>query len=283
MLAYRMPPGYVIKGVARRLGISMRTRRFRKPEQGMQALNDHLNNGHPVGLQASVYWLPYFPHDMRFHFNAHNLVVYGYQGGNQLETYFISDPTFESPVEADYKSLQRARFVKGMLAPKGVLYYPESIPKKPDFQGPIAEAINSNLHMMLRTPLPWIGIRGMRYVAAKLRRFGRNAKSEARGKLFIGHMVRMQEEIGTGGGGFRFLYAAFLHESAQLLNNDKLLHAASELTLAGDEWRRYALYVAKMLKDRMQLDFDKLADQLLEVAELERQAYQTLQVAMNSR
>jgi hypothetical protein len=34
---------------------------------------------------------------------------------------------------------------------------------------------------------------------------------------FIGHLVRMQEEIGTGGAGFRFIYAGFLQEAAHLL------------------------------------------------------------------
>ena len=119
MMAYRMPPGRVIKGAAARLGIEIKFERFRDKEQGMQALNNHLDAARPVGLQASVFWLPYFPKDMRFHFNAHNLVAYGYED----DEYLISDPTFETVMRSDYKSLQKARFVKGMLAPKGVIYY----------------------------------------------------------------------------------------------------------------------------------------------------------------
>ena len=41
-------------------------------------------------------------------------------------SYTISDPVFENLVEADKKSLTKARFVKGVMAPKGSLYYPLS-------------------------------------------------------------------------------------------------------------------------------------------------------------
>ena len=34
---------------------------------------------------------------------------------------------------------------------------------------------------------------------------------------YLAQMIRMQEEIGTGGGGFRFIYGAFLEEAAEVL------------------------------------------------------------------
>ncbi|WP_439133129.1 BtrH N-terminal domain-containing protein [Pseudomaricurvus sp.] len=276
LMAYRLPPGRVIKGLTSRLNIDMKYERFRRPEQGMDALNNHLDQGRPVGLQTSVFWLPYFPEDMRFHFNAHNLVVYG----RDDDRYLISDPTFEKPVEADYESLQHARFVKGMLAPKGLLYYPKTIPQAPDLGGAITKAIRGNVNMMLRTPLPIIGVRGIRFVAKRIRKLSA-ARDDAFGKLFIGHMVRMQEEIGTGGAGFRFLYASFLQESAAILNNPALADASLLFTDIGDEWRRFALFAAKMLKGRMPLDYGKLADQLLVVADMEEQGYRKLGEALS--
>lgn len=275
LMAYRLPPGRVIKGVTSRLNIPMQYERFKSASDGMMALDSHLQQGRPVGLQASVFWLPYFPQDMRFHFNAHNLVVYG----RSEERYLISDPTFEHLVEADYPSLQQARFVKGMLAPKGLLYYPTSVPVQPDLKAAIVKAIRGNVNMMLRTPLPIIGVRGIRFVAERISKLERDSNPEF-GQLFIGHMVRMQEEIGTGGAGFRFLYASFLQESAAILDNPALLDASRLFTDTGDEWRRFALYAAKMLKGRMPLDFHKLADQLLVVAEMEADAYRKLQAIL---
>ena len=52
----------------------------------MQALNNALLQGTPVGVQTSIYWLRYFPDSFRFHFNAHNLVVYGYENGESFDS-----------------------------------------------------------------------------------------------------------------------------------------------------------------------------------------------------
>jgi hypothetical protein len=265
-----MPPKSVIKGLCKRLGIEMVYETFRSPEAGMEALDQHLAAGRVVGLQTSVFWLSYFPPDMRFHFNAHNLVVYGKRGKN----YLISDPVIDFRVECDAESLKKARFVRGALAPKGLLYYPKFIPKQFDYPGAIKKAIRYNTGMMLYTPLPIIGIRGIRYVSKKLRNLDPNQIKY--NKLFIGHMVRMQEEIGTGGAGFRFLYASFLQEASKLIENPGLAECAVDLTAAGDEWRRFGLYAAKMCKDRMPMDYSLLADQLLKCADLEAATYRKL-------
>ncbi len=62
-----------------------------------------------------------------------------------------------------------------------------------------------------------------------------------------------------------------------MLGVDGLDACSKRFTDIGDEWRRFALYAAKMLKGRMPLDFVKLADQLLQVAEMEADAYRQLQ------
>jgi hypothetical protein len=81
-------------------------------------------------------------------------------------------------------------------------------------------------------------------------------------KLYIGHLVRMQEEIGTGGGGFRFMYAAFLEEAAPLAGRPALAELAAELVEIGDGWREFALAAARMIRDRDPLDPARLAQHL---------------------
>ncbi|MCK7498071.1 MAG: BtrH N-terminal domain-containing protein [Comamonadaceae bacterium] len=63
LTSYRDAPRAIIKNLARRLGIRWRQHRYRTPEAGMRALDEFLAAGRPVGLQTSVYWLPYFPTD----------------------------------------------------------------------------------------------------------------------------------------------------------------------------------------------------------------------------
>ncbi|MFV0276112.1 MAG: BtrH N-terminal domain-containing protein, partial [Parahaliea sp.] len=249
LLAYRMPPGRIIKGLAKRLGVGFEFQRFRDPAQGQRALDLHLSESRPVGLQTSVYWLPYFPPNMRFHFNAHNIVAVH----RDQQDVLVSDPTFETLQRVDDAALSRARFVKGLLAPRGLLYYPKTIPDHIDYPRVIPAAIRSTCRMMLHTPLPFFGVRGIRYVARKIRRL--KPQQAHANSLFLGHLVRMQEEIGTGGAGFRFLFSSFLQESADILGAGELAQAAENVSLAGDDWRRFALYTAKMLKGREPLDY----------------------------
>lgn len=270
MFAYRMPPGSIIRQLTRRLGIRMYSETFRHPADGMRVLDQSLAAGIVVGMQTSAFWLSYFPPDMRFHFNAHNLVVYG----KRNDHYLISDPVIDVVVECDADALCKARFTRGVLAPKGLLYYPQYIPSKLDFARAIREAILYTTGMMLFVPLPVLGVRGIRFVARKIRHL--NPRKEYDNKLLLGHMVRMQEEIGTGGAGFRFLYASFLQEAADVLKKPGLIAIADYLTAAGDEWRLFALHVAKMCKGRSPMNYNLLADRLLLCAEQEKTIYQKL-------
>ena len=65
---------------------------------------------------------------------------------------------------------------------------------------------------MLRIPGPIAGIRGIRFTATKISQW-RDKLGPQKAGSWLAQLVRMQEEIGTGGGGFRFIYAAFLQEA----------------------------------------------------------------------
>ena len=274
LFAYRMPPGFVIRGLTKRLGIKMHMQTFKHPDEGMAALDRQLAAGRAVGIQTSAYWLSYFPPDMRFHFNAHNLVVYGRRGDN----YLISDPVIDILVECEAAALKKARFTRGVLAPKGMLYYPEHIPEKLDLAGAIRKAIKYTTGMMLFKLIPIQGIAGIRLVSRKIRKL--DPREAQHNKLLLGHIVRMQEEIGTGGAGFRFLYANFLQEAGDLLGKPALVEIGKELTDVGDEWRRFALNAAKMCKDRMPMDYGLLADIMAGCADGEERVYRRLRAEM---
>lgn len=273
LIAYRMPPRSIIKGVQKRLGLKMHYQTFRNPAQGMAELDHQLDLGRVVGLQASVFWLPYFPDAMRFHFNAHNLLVYGREG----DDYLISDPVFEDVVRCDAKSLQKARFAKGALAAKGMMYYPEHVPQHFDLAQASTKAIKANHRTMTSAPLPMIGIRGIRYLGKNIVKLSQNsAKREHYLPLYLGHIVRMQEEIGTGGAGFRFIYASFLREAAKALDNSLLADASAMMADAGDEWRLFALMSSKMCKGRKEMNAEQLAEILNRCADLETKTWTLL-------
>lgn len=272
LVSYRIPPRMIIGLLTRRIkDLNIRFQTFRNEAEGMKALDDKLEQGTIVGLQTSVFFLPYFPKEMRFHFNAHNLLVYGKEGNE----YKISDPIFSHLVKADSVSLRQARFTKGVLAPKGMMYYPTKVPKEVDFQKLIPKAIRFTGKMNGRwNPIPIAGVRGMIMIAKRIEKLRHDDPSYAR--LFLGHIVRMQEEIGTGGAGFRFMYAAYLQESGDILNCKELTDTAKEMTLVGDEWREFALLAARMSKQRGDQDYIDIANQLRNVAKVEFDIYNQL-------
>ncbi len=261
LTTFRGSVGSIFGKVNKRLGVTVKRRKFRSETQAMDDLDAKLATGIPVGCQTGAYWLPYFPPAFRFHFNMHNLVVIGREG----DEYLISDPVFEKVVRCKRDDLQRARFARGTLAPKGAMYYLEAVPQNPDMAAAARQGLIGVCKTMLRTPLPFLGVRGIHFLADRLEKWPKKL-GEEEALLYLGQLIRMQEEIGTGGGGFRFMYAAFLQEAAELLGIGPLFQLSERMTLVGDIWRRFAVAGARMCKGRA-----KAGDTYGDLAEILRQ------------
>ncbi|MDH0142734.1 BtrH N-terminal domain-containing protein [Aquipseudomonas alcaligenes] len=265
LIAYRMPPKHLIKTLSKRLGARLNSRTFGNPEQGRRELDALLDQGRLAGLQSSVFWLPYFPPEMRFHFNAHNLLAYGRDG----DEYLISDPVFEEPVRCASADLQKARFAKGALAAKGLMYWLDDVPQEQDWEKLIRQAVLGTTRILDGMPLPWIGIRGIQHLARQVERL--DPAQAKYNRLYLTHIVRMQEEIGTGGAGFRFMYASFLQEAGAKIGATELGEAAKRLTAIGDDWRQFASACVRASRSKGEApDFRPIAEMLRGIAGQER-------------
>ena len=271
---FRTWPGAIFKRVAQRLHVTMHTEKFRSQDKAMQALDRALDAGIPVGLQTSVYYLPYLPEAFRFHFNAHNLVVYGRENGQ----YLVSDPTLEEPATIAPEDLIKARFAKGLPEPKGFMYYVIDAPKTVDYAKAIQQGIKQTCFFMLSPPIPWFGNKAITLLGNKIKQYPKKL-TDRKASLYLGNIIRMQEEIGTGGGGFRYLYAAFLQEAGQMLQRDDLQKYSAELTSIGDEWRNFAYRAARLVKARTSdlVSYDELGDLLIHCGEREKEVFTKLQ------
>ncbi len=271
--SFRPLPGVIFKRATRLLGFKVKKRRFRNQDRAMLAMDKLLNKDIPVGMLVGVYHLTYFPTPYRFHFNAHNLVVYA----KDDNSYIISDPIMETPTSLTYKELQRVRFAKGLFAPKGHMYWAKEVPENPDIKNAVIKGIRKTAKDMVGTPVPVIGVKGIRYLSKQVRKYPQKLGKRKAAK-FLGKIVRMQEEIGTGGAGFRFMYAAFLQEAAVLLEKDCLNEMAKEMTEIGDIWRTFAVETARIVKDRSKLEdaYNNVADILLEIADREEKVFKKL-------
>lgn len=274
-ISYRSMPGWIFSRASKLLGVKVNRKKFNSEKEAYDYLNKQIQLGNPVGCQVGVYNLPYFPAEYRFHFNAHNLVVYGKENGN----YLVSDPVMETVTTLTEEDMLKVRFAKGPLAPKGHVYYPENVKQvsKEELQKAIYKAINRTAFEMIHIPGPIAGVDGINYTARQIRKW-RDKLGPRKAGLYMGQIVRMQEEIGTGGGGFRFLYAAFLEQAAEITGNQKLIALSDEFTKAGDLWRASAINMGRIFKGRLneQKDFLESADMLDNIAAIERAAFKEL-------
>ncbi len=271
LTSYRSFPGTIFKKACKRLGIAYKYETFRDAVVGTEALDQHLKENRAVGLRSNIFWLPYIPESFRFQFNAHSFVVYGKRDD---QTYLVSDPILETVSACASRALTKARFSKGVLAPKGLIFYPLPVQaQKLSLERAIHQGIRETVNRMLFTPLPFAGVRGIRFLSRQMSKWPIKLKNLDAQKLYLANVVRMQEEIGTGGAGFRFLYAAFLQEASIALNNPILLEASREMTDAGNVWREFATLSARFCKDRLPGDFEQIPQLLMKIANLESAIY----------
>ncbi len=274
-IAFRTLPGDIFKRTCKSLNVDVVRKKFSSKEAAGRFLDECLEAGQPVGCQVGVYYLTYFPKEYRFHFNAHNLIVYGSEGDN----YLISDPVMENVTTLSKYELERVRFAKGPLAPKGQLYYPKesTIVTDDQLRNAIKSGIKKNVHWMIGIPGPIAGVKGIAFTGRKIKKW-KDKLGQQKAGLYLAQLVRMQEEIGTGGGGFRYIYGAFLQEAFAFHPIDELLEISKIFTQSGDLWRTAAVQAAGIYKGRIgsQADFNVMGDYLLEISEIEKKAFQGL-------
>ena len=130
---------------------------------------------------------------------------------------------------------------------------------------------------MVNTPIRMFGAKGIPYLAGKLRNYERKL-GEKDARQALGNLIRMQEEIGTGGAGFRFMFAAFLQETATLTGRSELGEHALTMTRIGDAWRDFAFEAGRVCKGRAAADitYGTLADKLVAIGKEETALFKEL-------
>jgi hypothetical protein len=242
----RTRPGEIRKNISKRLGIKFYTKKYKNPEEAQIELDQLLEKKIPVVIKVDFFYMNYLKPWMRVHNNAHFITVVGKNDSK----YLISDCYYQEVAEIDAETLSKARFAGGMESPKGFMYYPISIPKEINFEKNIILGIKKAAYNMLKIPLPFLGVKGINRFAAKVVDW----PSLARDMEHLSHQVMkinvLLEDQGTGGGGFRFMYATFLRQASELLKNEELLQFSKRMMKIGDGWRNVSVTAIRMNKDK---------------------------------
>lgn len=270
---FRPLPGVIFTRAAKKLGIKMKIKTYRDEAQAMEDLDKNIAQGIPTGCVVGVFHLTYFPAPYRFHFNAHNLVVFG----KEEDRYLISDPVMETINSLTYNELKRVRFAKGTAPPKGKMYWPIQFPEKVNMEKAIIKGIRKTCYDMTEIPLSFFGAKGIKYLANQIRKWPKKL-GDKKANLYLGQVVRMQEEIGTGGAGFRFLYAAFLQQCGHIFKDERFRTFSLRMTEIGDLWREFAVEASRLVKNRSHgaHDFESVALMLDNLSVLEQQLFSDL-------
>jgi len=273
VISFRPWPGQIFNRITKRLGLKIQRFKFKDQAESMEALDRNLQLGIPTGCLVGVFHLTYLPQAYRFHFNAHNIVVIGRENGE----YLVSDPIMPDIERLSYHDLQRVRFAKGTYPPKGRMYFITATSSSYNLNEAIVKGIKQVCKDMLGIPIPLFGVKGIRYLARQMRNWPKKL-GEKKASLYMGQVVRMLEEIGTGGAGFRFIYAAFLQEAARELKQPWLNDMSKEMTEAGDRWREFGIIAGRIFKNRAGQEDSYIAASgvLLDIADREEKIYRRL-------
>lgn len=274
MISFRNFPNMVFKKGTQNLGVDATViKKFKDPKEAMDALDRNLFKGIPTGCQVGVFNLTFFPPEYRMHYNMHNLVVFGKEGNN----YIVSDTVLESPQTISYDDLLRVRYAKGAFAPKGKMYWINSVTTDPDFRSAISKGIKRTVYDMIKVPFPLTGCKGIRWMARDLRKWPEKLGND-KASFYLGQILRMAEDFGTGGAGYRYIYGSFLKEAGEKLGNDGLIEASDMMGKVANKWREFTYVGARNCKDRSkpEEDYGMLSRMLTQIANDEEKVYKKL-------
>ena len=246
MVATRTKPGKIREKVAKRLNLNFTTHRFRDRAQARQRLDELLDQGIAVAAQVDMFYMDYIPRYMKAHFNGHYIVITGKEG----DTYHVSDSYYPTISELSAASLEKVRFALGDLAPKGFLFYPGEVDPDPDLNQALVKGIKEAAFNMTRIPIPFLGVKGIRLFAAKVVDWPKLCRDIEHLSHEIMTIHIILEERGTGGAGFRYMYATFLQQAAKILDHDGLAGMSGQMMEIGDHWRDISLFSARIGKSR---------------------------------
>jgi hypothetical protein len=242
----RNRPGSIRTNLAKRIGVKFETERFRDPVRGVQELDGLLARRIPVACQTDFFYMEYLPSHVRVHINVHFVILVE----KRPEGYVVSDCYSPDLAVLDPDLMKKARFAGGSFAPKGFLFYPVRIPGNIDYRKAVWKGIKSAAFNMVRLPMPFLGVKGIRRFAKKVVGWPELARDIEHLSHEIMKINILLEDQGTGGAGFRFMYATFLREASERLGDPELLEMSKRIMEIGDRWREISLFSARIGKRR---------------------------------
>ena len=227
----------------RRTGVVVEAHTTGSARKAQEALRASLEAGEPVMVYLDMGFLPYFDLPEGYHFGAHVVVVAGHDPASGRVLLADRDAALH-PV--DWDTLEQARGSKFRPFPPLHKWFTfDFSAARPPTPEETREAIVEVCRGMLEPPIANLGVKGIRKARAETLKWPKVLDPAALRRTCFNVALFIDHRGGTGGGIFRYMYARFLVEAADIVPEPHLGAMASDLVAIGDRWEQVAAGFAR--------------------------------------
>lgn len=213
----------------RRIGLDFNWDTFSDGMSSHEGLIEALDRGRPVLLQTDIYYLPYYKSST--HFPGHVIVAWGYEPDEQQ--IIVSDTERTELQKVPFEAMQKARFSESpMFTNQGNMFAPCKLDICGDMKRIVAEAIAFCSDRLFEGNGEFGGIPAMEYWLTELPQWNEFEDWQWTARF----TYQVIEKRGTGGGGFRLMYADFLDEAAKIMPRVEALGLPAMMREVAASW-----------------------------------------------
>ena len=226
-----------LENTCRRIGGDATLKCTSSAKKGYSQLKDLLRKGEPAVTFVDMFYLRYMVLPEEAHFGAHTIVVYGLD--EDAGKVYVCDRSVE-PLSLTVDDLMKARNSKHKPWPPNNMIvrieYPSEVA---DLKDGIEVSIKESAEMMLHPPIRNIGLAGMQKWASLVTKWPDQFKGLNLFNCLLNVFIYI-EIGGTGGSSFRPMYAQFLDEASEILDEPELQDIANMFRESGKIWSEIA-------------------------------------------
>lgn len=250
-----------------RIGRDFRWNTYADAGESERCLCAVLDAGTPAMVQSDIYYLPYY--NSRTHFPGHVITVWGYDGDKRV--FFVTDTERNDLLDVPFDAMRKARYSRmGFFDIRGNMYAPESIAPPGNLPGLLLGAITDSSRRLMDSSTNYQGMPALKTWLDELDGW----KDFDDWKWTARFTYQVIERRGTGGGGFRLIYADFLEEAASFLPRVRELSLPELMRGAARAWTDLAISL-KQMSEREVFSSEAVRAGIEKVLELESRYHQS--------